>query len=152
MLLHLGPQRDKDSGIFSILAFGGCHATTGALDGVVHSAPCVIFRSVDGISTAVHDVVATLVVFVLLGGHRFPWNIAKLLDEADAAITRQLVRDGHARDFTGHKFCYRVPGPRPIAFTCGSGITACVLGLTNSIISGKKPVVYDGSWAEYGIK
>ena len=37
-------------------------------------------------------------------------------------------------------------------FTCGSGITACVLGLTNSIISGKKPVVYDGSWAEYGIK
>ena len=41
---------------------------------------------------------------------------------------------------------------KKIAFTCGSGITACVLGLTNSIISGKKPVVYDGSWAEYGIK
>ncbi len=39
-----------------------------------------------------------------------------------------------------------------IAFTCGSGITACVLGLTNSIISGKKPVIYDGSWAEYGRK
>ena len=39
-----------------------------------------------------------------------------------------------------------------VAFTCGSGITACVLGLTNSIISGKKPIVYDGSWAEYGIK
>ncbi len=41
---------------------------------------------------------------------------------------------------------------KKMAFTCGSGITACVLGLTNSIISGKKPVVYDGSWAEYGIK
>jgi len=41
---------------------------------------------------------------------------------------------------------------KKIAFTCGSGITACVLGLTNSIISGKKPVVYDGSWAEYGMK
>ena len=41
---------------------------------------------------------------------------------------------------------------KKIAFTCGSGITACVLGLTNSIISGNKPVVYDGSWAEYGIK
>ena len=39
-----------------------------------------------------------------------------------------------------------------IAFTCGSGITACVLGLTNSIINGRKPVIYDGSWAEYGIK
>ena len=41
---------------------------------------------------------------------------------------------------------------KKIAFTCGSGMTACVLGLTNSIISGRKPVVYDGSWAEYGIK
>ena len=41
---------------------------------------------------------------------------------------------------------------KKIAFTCGSGITACVLGLTNSIISGRKPVVYDGSWAEYGLK
>ena len=41
---------------------------------------------------------------------------------------------------------------KKLAFTCGSGITACVLGLTNSIISGKKPIIYDGSWAEYGIK
>ena len=39
-----------------------------------------------------------------------------------------------------------------IAFTCGSGITACILGLANSIISGKKPIIYDGSWAEYGLK
>ena len=41
---------------------------------------------------------------------------------------------------------------KKVAFTCGSGLTACILGLTNSIISGRKPVVYDGSWAEYGIK
>lgn len=39
-----------------------------------------------------------------------------------------------------------------LAFTCGSGITACVLGLANSIISGKKPIIYDGSWAEYGLE
>ena len=39
-----------------------------------------------------------------------------------------------------------------IAFTCGSGVTACILGLANSIITGKKPVIYDGSWSEYGLK
>ena len=37
------------------------------------------------------------------------------------------------------------------AFSCGSGISAAILGLANSIISGKKPVIYDGSWAEYGL-
>ena len=41
---------------------------------------------------------------------------------------------------------------KKIAFTCGSGVTACILGLANSIISGKKPIIYDGSWAEYGLK
>jgi thiosulfate/3-mercaptopyruvate sulfurtransferase len=40
---------------------------------------------------------------------------------------------------------------KEIAFTCGSGVTACILGLANSIITGKKPVIYDGSWAEYGL-
>ena len=40
---------------------------------------------------------------------------------------------------------------KAMAFTCGSGITACILGLANSIISGKKPIIYDGSWAEYGL-
>ena len=39
-----------------------------------------------------------------------------------------------------------------MVFTCGSGVTACILGLANSIISGKKPIIYDGSWAEYGLK
>ena len=41
---------------------------------------------------------------------------------------------------------------KEVAFTCGSGVTACILGLANSIISGKKPIIYDGSWAEYGLK
>ena len=41
---------------------------------------------------------------------------------------------------------------KKIAFSCGSGLTATCVGLANSIISGKKPVIYDGSWAEYGIK
>ncbi len=41
---------------------------------------------------------------------------------------------------------------KPIVFTCGSGMTACVLGMAYSIISGKTAMIYDGSWAEYGKK
>ena len=39
-----------------------------------------------------------------------------------------------------------------LAFSCGSGITACVLGLASAVVSNKLPVIYDGSWAEYGLK
>ena len=46
----------------------------------------------------------------------------------------------------------KIDTSKEMAFTCGSGITACILGLANSIISGKKPIIYDGSWAEYGLK
>ena len=36
-------------------------------------------------------------------------------------------------------------------FSCGSGVTACVLALAYSLINNKyMPVIYDGSWAEYG--
>ena len=41
---------------------------------------------------------------------------------------------------------------RPIVFTCGSGVTACVLGMAYSLISDKNAVIYDGSWSEYGEK
>ena len=39
-----------------------------------------------------------------------------------------------------------------LAFSCGSGITACVLGLASTVVNNKLPVIYDGSWAEYGLK
>ena len=47
---------------------------------------------------------------------------------------------------------YNALGSKDIVFTCGSGVTACILGLANSIISGKTPMIYDGSWSEYGLK
>ena len=38
-----------------------------------------------------------------------------------------------------------------VVFSCGSGVTACVLALAYSIINDKYlPKIYDGSWAEYG--
>ena len=46
----------------------------------------------------------------------------------------------------------KIDTDKELAFTCGSGVTACILGLANSIISGKKPIIYDGSWSEYGLK
>ena len=39
---------------------------------------------------------------------------------------------------------------KPIVFTCGSAMTATVLGLAYCILSGKNAMVYDGSWSEYG--
>jgi thiosulfate/3-mercaptopyruvate sulfurtransferase len=38
-----------------------------------------------------------------------------------------------------------------VVFTCGSGVTASVLALAYSLIDIKyKPIIYDGSWSEYG--
>jgi len=37
-------------------------------------------------------------------------------------------------------------------FTCGSGITACILAMANKILNDKNPIIYDGSWSEYGLK
>ena len=38
-----------------------------------------------------------------------------------------------------------------VVFSCGSGVTACVLALAYSLVNHKySPKIYDGSWAEYG--
>jgi len=41
---------------------------------------------------------------------------------------------------------------KPNVFMCGSGVTACVLGLAYFLISDKNAVIYDGSYAEWGKK
>tara|TARA_B110000914_G_C15210600_1_gene330424 strand:- start:59 stop:571 length:513 start_codon:yes stop_codon:yes gene_type:complete len=41
---------------------------------------------------------------------------------------------------------------KQLVFTCGSGITACILAIANKIINDKNPIIYDGSWSEYGLK
>lgn len=39
---------------------------------------------------------------------------------------------------------------QPLAFTCGSGITACIILLASELISENRKVLYDGSWSEWG--
>jgi thiosulfate/3-mercaptopyruvate sulfurtransferase len=42
-------------------------------------------------------------------------------------------------------------GVSNVVFSCGSGVTACVLALAYSLINVKyMPTIYDGSWAEFG--
>ena len=48
--------------------------------------------------------------------------------------------------------CLKNINKKNIVFSCGSGVTACVLALAYSLINDKyRPCIYDGSWAEYGI-
>ncbi|NRD19992.1 sulfurtransferase [Winogradskyella eckloniae] len=39
---------------------------------------------------------------------------------------------------------------RTMLFSCGSGITACVVALAATLCNYKNLIVYDGSWTEYG--
>jgi len=41
---------------------------------------------------------------------------------------------------------------RPITFSCGSGITACIVLLAAEMVLTNSVSVYDGSWTEYGTK
>ena len=50
------------------------------------------------------------------------------------------------------KTCLENLDEKNIVFSCGSGVTACVLALAYSLINDKyHPTIYDGSWAEYGM-
>ncbi len=40
---------------------------------------------------------------------------------------------------------------KPLVFSCGSGVTACILALAADEIGIKDYAVYDGSWSEWGL-
>ena len=67
----------------------------------------------------------------------------------------ELINDDHtfiSRDKISEKFkSFNFDHNKNLVFSCGSGVTASVLALAYSLINDKyMPVIYDGSWSEYG--
>jgi thiosulfate/3-mercaptopyruvate sulfurtransferase len=67
----------------------------------------------------------------------------------------ELINSNHTfikKDKIAEKFkSMNFESEKNIVFSCGSGVTASVLALAYSLINDKyMPIIYDGSWAEYG--
>ena len=67
----------------------------------------------------------------------------------------ELINEDHTfvnKDKISEKFdSFKFDPSKNIVFSCGSGVTACVLALAYSLINAKyMPTIYDGSWSEYG--
>jgi thiosulfate/3-mercaptopyruvate sulfurtransferase len=46
--------------------------------------------------------------------------------------------------FDEHNF-----GDKPLIFTCGSGVTACIIMLATELVNSNDKSIYDGSWTEW---
>ena len=67
----------------------------------------------------------------------------------------ELINDDHTfihKDKIQEKFkSLSLDLSKNLVFSCGSGVTASVLALADSLINAKyMPTLYDGSWSEYG--
>lgn len=60
-----------------------------------------------------------------------------------------LLRDGKYKSNTELKEILNL-NSQPLWFTCGSGITACIVLLACELISDNPKAIYDGSWTEWG--
>lgn len=92
--------------------------------------------------------------------HRFKC----LVDEPRAGLRRGTIPNSINLPYTllleGHKlkskvelskiFNNLVEDKPKVVFSCGSGITACILALAATLCNYNNLIVYDGSWTEYG--
>ncbi|SHI21303.1 sulfurtransferase [Ferrimonas marina] len=64
----------------------------------------------------------------------------------------RVLEGGHLRNQAELRECFAALGPAQTewVFSCGSGVTACVLALAATLAQQSKVRVYDGSWAEWG--
>ena len=65
----------------------------------------------------------------------------------------QVLKDGRMRSPEDLKalFLQHVAEDRKLIFSCGSGVTACILALAATATGRREISVYDGSWSEWGL-
>ena len=64
----------------------------------------------------------------------------------------EVIKDGQflSKEDLKQVFVALQIGDRPLVFSCGSGLTACIILLASELVQKNPTAVYDGSWTEWG--
>lgn len=63
----------------------------------------------------------------------------------------EVLSDGHLRSVDELKPMFSSVADRQMIFSCGSGVTACIVAIAAEAAGCKDLAIYDGSWSEWGI-